>query len=54
MVAQRERVPHVPPTEEEIADGAEPCFAAVATVVQPCTRATPRHAGSGGGRHTRS
>lgn len=33
MVAQRERVPHVPLTEEEIADDAERCFAAGATVV---------------------
>lgn len=33
MVAQRERVPHVPLTEEAIADDAERCFAAGATVV---------------------
>ncbi|MBI5104236.1 MAG: 3-keto-5-aminohexanoate cleavage protein [Solirubrobacterales bacterium] len=33
MVATRERVPHVPLTAEEIADDAERCFAAGATVV---------------------
>ncbi len=33
MVAQRERVPHVPLTAGEIADDAERCFAAGATIV---------------------